>query len=494
MPKDLFCESFFTVQCTLGNKINATTLVDTYATRYGFIDEKFAEIVYQTLEIEPQRLTKPKPIQGFDGRAAQPVTHAIYPTLSVGSHTESLAPLLITKLGHHPMILGRPWMKKHGVLLDMINDCISFSLGYCSHPGAPSVPVPTMPTDETEIISMPIQQDVLPNRILKRGSAEKIDDFLKTPEKISDKKRRLINASRRKLAMQKQKPETVVISSLDNSGKKDMPIPTRAPALGTKEVDVAMIGADAYRAACRLRGAQVFAVSMRDLEYQAEKEARPETDPRSVVPEEYHNLLDVFSKKDSDTLPPHRKYDHKIILEEQQKHGHAPLYKMSPQELDAVKRYLDSHLAKGFIQASSAPYSSPVLFVKKPGGGIRFCVDYRRLNAITKKDRYPIPLIEETSDQLEDAEYFIKIDIRQVFYRIRMSEDSEELITFLARFGAFKYLVMPFSLCNGPASWQHLINDTLFDFLHRFVQTYLDDILIYSKTLKDHRSYVRQVL
>ena len=80
------------MQCTLGNKINAITLVDTCATGYGFIDEKFAEIVCQTLEIEPQRLTKPKPIQGFDGRAAQPVTHAIYPTLSVRSHTESLAP------------------------------------------------------------------------------------------------------------------------------------------------------------------------------------------------------------------------------------------------------------------------------------------------------------------------------------------------------------------------------------------------------------------
>ncbi len=175
-----------------------------------------------------------------------------------------------------------------------------------------------------------------------------------------------------------------------------MPIPLQTPTLGTKKVDVAMIGADVYRAACSLKGAQVFAVFMRDLEYQAEKEAKLETNPRTIVPAEYHDLLDVFFKKNSDTLPPHRKYDHKIILEEKQKHGHVPLYKMSPQELDAVKYYLDLHLAKGFIQASSTSYSSPVLFVKKPGRGIRFCVDYRRLNAITKKDRYPIPLIEKT--------------------------------------------------------------------------------------------------
>ena len=167
---------------------------------------------------------------------------------------------------------------------------------------------------------------------------------------------------------------------------------------------------------------------------------------------------------------------------------------MSPEKLDAIKIYLDSHLAKEFIQASSASYSLPVLFVKKSEGGIRFCIDYKRLNTITKKDRYPIPLIEEILAQLEGTKYFIKIDIRQAFYRIRMFEDSEELTTFLTRFGAFKYLVIPFGLFNGPASWQHLINDILFDFLHRFVQAYLDDILIYSKTLKEHHSYVRQVL
>ena len=143
---------------------------------------------------------------------------------------------------------------------------------------------------------------------------------------------------------------------------------------------------------------------------------------------------------------------------------------------------------------NSGCYFSPVLFIQKPGEGIRFCVDYQRLNAITKKDRYPIPLIEKTSAQLEDAKYFIKIDLRQAFYQIRISEDSEELTTFLTRFGAFKYLVMPFGLCNGPASWQHFINDILFHFLHCFVQAYLDDIFIYSKTLKDHCLHIQQVL
>ncbi len=108
MLKDLFCESPFTVQCILGNKINIIILVDTCAIRYGFIDEKFVEMVCQTLEIEPQRLTKPKSIQRLDDRAAQLVTHAIYLTLSIGSHTENLVSLFIVKLGHYLMIFGCP--------------------------------------------------------------------------------------------------------------------------------------------------------------------------------------------------------------------------------------------------------------------------------------------------------------------------------------------------------------------------------------------------
>ena len=106
MPKDLFCESPFTIQCILGKKIRATTLADTCATGYGFIDEEFAETVCHVLEIESQRLIKLKQIQRFDDRAAKPITHAIYPTLTIGDHTESFAPLLITKLGNYPMILG----------------------------------------------------------------------------------------------------------------------------------------------------------------------------------------------------------------------------------------------------------------------------------------------------------------------------------------------------------------------------------------------------
>ena len=277
------------------------------------------------------------------------------------------------------------------------------------------------PSLPTKTAAVTIEENITPQKMIKIGSKENMTDFLQTPNKLFCKKRRQINKSKRKASIKESSSRKTTINSLESSDKKELPVSiptTKTSKPKAKDIDIAMIGADAYRAACHLKGAQVFAVSMRDIQYQAEKEARAETDPKSVVPQEYHNFLDVFSKKDSDTLPPYQKYDHKIHLEEEQKPGHAPLYKMSPEELDAVKRYLDSHLAKGFIQASSASYSLPVLFVKKPGGGIRFCVDYRRLNAITKKDCYLIPLIEEILAQLEGAKYFTKIDIHQAFYQI----------------------------------------------------------------------------
>ena len=393
------------------------------------------------------------------------------------------------------MILGRPWMKKHGVIIDITNDFLAFWLGHYTHIGATSLlSPPSLPTNTAAIT---IEEDITPRKMIKRGSKEDMTDFLLTPNKFSSKKRRQINKSKRKVRIGETSSRKATISSLESSDEKELPVPiltTKISEPKAKDIDIAMIGVNAYCTACRLKRAQVFAVSMRDIQYQTEKEARAETDPKSVVPQEYHDFLDVFSKKDSDTLLLHRKYDHKIHLEEEQKPGLAPLYMMSPKELDAVKRYLDSYLAKEFIHTSSVSYSSPILFVKKLGGEIRFCVNYRRLNTITKKDHYPISLIEETLAQLDGVKYFTKIDICQAFYRIRMFKDSEELNNFSTRFGTFKYLVMPFGLYNGPASWQHLINDTLFDFLHCFVQAYLDNILIYSKTLKEHHSHVRQVL
>ncbi|KAI9034720.1 reverse transcriptase family protein, partial [Aspergillus affinis] len=174
---------------------------------------------------------------------------------------------------------------------------------------------------------------------------------------------------------------------------------------------------------------------------------------KEQIPESYHGFVDVFLKSASDTLPPRRENDHQIELTDKNTLGYSPLYRYSAKELEAIKAYLVENLQKGFIVPSAAPFGSPVLMAAKPGGGLRFCVDYRKLNSITKKNRYPLPLMDELLDRLGRAKIFTKLDIRQGFHRIRMHPDSVDLTTFRTKYGSYKYQVLPFGLTNGPAAF-----------------------------------------
>ena len=163
---------------------------------------------------------------------------------------------------------------------------------------------------------------------------------------------------------------------------------------------------------------------------------------------------DVFSKVKADALPPHREgVDHDIQLEGENTLALSPLYSMLIKHLWLMKEYLEEHLKKGYIIPSDVPYVSLVLFAKKPGGGWRFCVDYRKLNAITKKDHYLLLLIEETLARLAGAHIFMKLDIHHAFNHIRLNESAKDLTTFHTRYGSYKYWVLPFGLYNGPASF-----------------------------------------
>jgi hypothetical protein len=143
---------------------------------------------------------------------------------------------------------------------------------------------------------------------------------------------------------------------------------------------------------------------------------------------------------------------------------------------------------------SSSPFASPVLFVAKPNSSLRFCVNYRKLNSLTKKDQHPLPLINETLTQITNAKIFTKLNIRQAFHCIRINAASEELTTFRTRYGTYKYQMLPFGLTNSPATYQRYINEVLFDYLNDFYTTYLDNILIYSNNVLEHKYYVKLVL
>ena len=239
---------------------------------------------------------------------------------------------------------------------------------------------------------------------------------------------------------------------------------------------------------------QVFSVSLRDIE-QALK-LKKCVDPATVLPPQYHEFLDIFSKDDADKLPPLCPgVDHEIKMEPGTQALSGPLYGMSREELKVLKKYLTENLNKGFIRASSSPAAAPVLFVKKPGGGLHFCVDYRALNTITIKNCYPLPLIQETLDQLCKAVWYTKLDIVGAFNHIQMKEGEEWKIAFRTCSDLYEYLVMPFGLANAASMFQNYINDVLGpDILDVFGTAYVDNILVYSQTLKEHQNHVKLVL
>jgi hypothetical protein len=146
-------------------------------------------------------------------------------------------------------------------------------------------------------------------------------------------------------------------------------------------------------------------------------------------------------------------YDYEIRLTSDKKLPFGKIYSMSCEELQILYDWLDENLWKGFIRLSSSSVTSPILFVKKPGGGLRLCIDYRALNEVSVKDHYLLPLIKETLNNLQDMKYFSKIDIISVFNNIRMKEGHEKLTAFLTRFRLFESLVMPFGLTRAPATF-----------------------------------------
>ena len=212
------------------------------------------------------------------------------------------------------------------------------------------------------------------------------------------------------------------------------------------------------------------------------------------IPEPYRDLYIVFSKSQADKLPPHRLTDCKIVLQEDASLHYGPIYPLSVEESKVLKEYIKENLAKGFIRPSESPAGYPVLFQKKKDGSLRLCVDYKKLNAVTIRNSYPIPLINDIIEKVKGAKYFTKLDLRSAYNLIRIRSGDEYKTAFRTKYGHFEYLVMPFGLRNAPATFQSFINSVLRPYLEKFVILYLDDILIFSKNLEEHHDHVRQVL
>ena len=193
----------------------------------------------------------------------------------------------------------------------------------------------------------------------------------------------------------------------------------------------------------------------------------PEDLPPGAPPK--RDLPEVISLLDKNCKPAYRK-------------GRRP----SPAEKAEIEKQLEEQLKGGRVRISHSPWGAAVLFAKKKDGSLRLCVDYRALNALTRKNRYPLPRMDELLDMVQGATVFSKLDLKSGYNQIALSEEEMAYTAFLTHMGQFEYTVVPFGLCNAPSVFQQAMNKTLHGLVGKFCVVYLDDVLIFSKTKADH--------
>ena len=202
----------------------------------------------------------------------------------------------------------------------------------------------------------------------------------------------------------------------------------------------------------------------------------------------------MFFSEDLPGLPPDRDVQFNIDLKPRTTLISRRAYRMSPKELAELKTRLQELIDKGFIQPSSSRWGCPAIFVKTKDETLRLWVDYRPLNEVTIKNKYPLPWIDLLFDQLAGAKVFSKIDLRSGYHQIKIKPEDIPKTTFTTRYGLYVYLVMSFGLTNAPTHFMYLMNSVFMPELDKFVVVFIDDILIYSKNKKEHAEHLRIVL
>ena len=223
---------------------------------------------------------------------------------------------------------------------------------------------------------------------------------------------------------------------------------------------IGLLNGQEFEAECSSSDAVAYMIASTETDL-----ANPKEPPRQIplIPSEYADLAHVFSKDVANTLPENGNHD--LRLETTGTPSFGPLYKLSQNELEVLREYIADNLAKRFIQPFTPSAEAPVLFIKKGDGNLRLCVDYRGLNLITKKNRYPLLLISEALDRVVGAKLFTKLDIRAAYNRIRVREEDEWKTAYRSRYGHYEYRVMPFEVVNSLATFQGYINSFLRDYL-----------------------------
>ncbi len=415
------------------------------------------------MKIESLSLIKLKSIREFnDHYAKKLITHAIYSNLTVQDHMKHFVFMLITWLDQHQMILEKTWMNKIKMTINMKDNHLQFS-SFEAHIKAFIKAHSTVLSSKKIAIE---QKSSISTQILKRSISSVITQL--------NEKSSLFNKIMKSF-------NSIKFSSFNS-------------------MNIAIIKIAAYKSLVKWLNVTTFIIiitkidrllktarnKLKDVNLQELSHEEILKEVKAKLSSKYHDYLNMFDRAITDQLSSHHLYDHKIELIDEKIFSWSRLYHMFDYKLQKMKNYLIKHLNKDFISSSSASYTLLILFVKKKDDSLCFCVDYRKLNALIKWDRYSLLLIDEILIHIQESKYLTWLNIIVAFNKLRMHSDNKDLTIFIIFFDFYKYYMMSFELINDSAFYQHYINDVLFNYLHQFCQIYLDDIIIYVRS--QHRA------
>ena len=391
-----------------------------------------------------------QPIKLADGSLVRSTQAFPNATLTVGSKRHRLREVTpsirVFPLQSYDMILGKAWLDAHGTLIDCPANTITLRCG--------------------------------PRPLVVHGRAASSvelaclsDTFAETPG--------LMNCNQFQRFLRDNDVETAACFLVEGDTPESLANVTLVQNLAeAKQLHATSTSMDALR---------------QKLDAQAHVSAESRDKFLSML-HDYHDS--VFAEREftsvEDALS--REVQHEIHEEPGSTPPCGGIYRLRGPMLDELKKQLKALLAGGLIRPSMSPYGAPVLFARKKGGEWRMCIDYRALNKITVKDKFPLPRAEDLFDQLKGAKHFTKIDLKSGYHQIKVRPEDVHKTAFRSPLGAFEWLVMPFGLTNAPATFQRFVNHILQEYLCDFVCVYMDDILIYSKTEEEHIQHVKKVL
>jgi len=258
---------------------------------------------------------------------------------------------------------------------------------------------------------------------------------------------------------------------------------------------ISLVNAAAFKITCKTKRAISFQIASLSTVITSLAAQMGETTPEIPrLPKDYEEYADVFSTQKAKILPEHRPYDLAIQIKGDKIPLLGPIYFLSALELETLQEFLEENTKTSIIRPSKSPCGAPVLFIKKKDGTLRLCIDYCGLNRMTHKDQYPIPLLNDLLDAPRKAQIYSKIDLKSAYHLVCITKRDEWKTAFRTRYGSFKWLMMPFGLSNALSAFQCFMNNIFSDVLDVFVVIYLDDILIYSDNMDNHKKHVKEVL